>query len=61
MKITIFAFVAAWVVFITRQIASRADEKGNIYIPTPVQLYKAGRRYLSQLWKYVKKYWLKTK
>lgn len=59
MKITIFSFVAALIVFIARQISSKADAQGNIYIPTPEQLYRAGAEYISRLWGYIKKYWMK--
>lgn len=42
-KITIFSFIAALIVFITREIASHADKNGDIFIMTPKQIYNKCR------------------
>lgn len=56
MKITLFSFLVAVIVFITRQIAEGADKEGNIFIPTPKQLYGKGICYFKRLGEYIKKY-----
>ena len=59
MKITLFSFIAAVIVFITKQIAAGADKEGNIFIPTPKQVYDKGICYFKRLEGYIKKYVIK--
>ena len=39
-KITIYAFIAAWIVFILKAIGENADEEGRVHIKTPREWYK---------------------
>ena len=48
-QITIFAFIAAMVMFLVKTLASKADEKGNIYIKTPKEVVGDIRKYITHI------------